>query len=241
MKQRNSLYFVAFIMLFVLVMPQNMTAKKIMYKHHQYKGDVSKEQIPQGKGEIDIAGIVIKGIFDATNITNASFEKEWLRYEGNVTYNESQRITLKAGGKFTKYYYVRPNLNDKKSTEEILLEDTEIDNNDLNNNVAKIQIEIKMQDVPTELNPPIVKYEVPIHLSKLRDNNGTDIFRFIAPSELMSGEVTFEDYKDEQERIWNYTSKRILGYSNRFFHTYKVTYPDGSYSSNETGGKIVKP
>jgi len=265
MKQRSFLIFVAFIMLFALVMPQNMTAKKIMYKHHQYKGDVSKEQIPQGKGEIDIAGIVIKGIFDATNITNAYFERDWLKYEGDVTFSESKSVTLKTGGKFTRYYYeensiriyphnasttyVYPNelANNKKSITEILSEDIEIDNDGLLKDVVKIPIKTEMKGVPLELYPPVVTLDIPIPLFKFtkwvdkiqnNENNGGDIYLHVVPSQILSREIPVKDYKDDEGRVWNYMIDP-RGYSNNV--TYKVTYPDGSYSSNETGGKIVKP
>ena len=216
-----------------------------MYKHHQYKGDVSKEQIPQGKGEIDIAGIVIKGIFDGNSITNASFERDWLRYEGDVTFNESKSVILKAGGKFTKYYYeensiriyrhdasttyVYPNelANNRRSITETLSEDVEIDNDGILKDVVKIPIKVEMTGVPLEL------YKFTKWIEQW-PNNGGEVYLHVITYLFLSGGVPIENYKDEEGRVWNYVSSR-----NNI--VYKVIYPDGSYSSNETGGKIVKP
>ena len=44
--------------------PQGVMAKKIVYLGHQYKGDINKEKVPEGEGEIEINGLTIKGMFN---------------------------------------------------------------------------------------------------------------------------------------------------------------------------------
>ena len=276
------------------VMTQSVMAKKIMYKHHQYSGKLSKENIPQGKGEIDISGIVIKGMFDGTSISGASFERDWLRYDGEITFNESNRITLKAGGILTKYYYegiriydeknvsslsyedlpdnskidkakyeayiakypvyVYPNElpQSRKSITETLSDDIEIENDDLLKDIVKIPISVEMKGVPLELWPPTVQQEIKIplkrytkwkamHVGTVYGNDGGEIYLHVLTPQLKSGKVSISNYKDENGRIWDYIYEPEKGYSSKEKIAYKVTFPDGSYCSSETKGKIVKP
>lgn len=239
--------------LFAISFPSNVMAKKIMYKHHMYKGQVSKDNIPQGKGTIDISGIVIKGMFNGTLITEASFGRDWLRYEGNITFDESKQITLKAGGIITRYYYEFniQHVGDcvfrdalvrwRKSLIETLSEDIKIDNNDILNDTIYVPYSFEMEGVPLELFPPKFIMKVPIPLKKYlvygTDQEVMIHLRRNHWEEIEKSEKYVNDFLDEDGRIWNYR-RDPRGYAPTY---YKVTFPDGSYCSNETNGRIIKP
>ena len=116
----------------------------------------------------------------------------------------------------------------------MLEEDYTIDNNEPLFSNLEITTPIEMTHVPAELNPPVaqVKMYVPLKRFDRWDTtmnrvNGY-IFLYIAPSDYFSN--GFKDYKDSEGRVWDY----------EYNQGYKVTYPDGSYASNKTNGKIIK-
>ena len=247
---------------FAICMPNSTMAKKIMYKHHQYKGAVNKENIPQGKGVIEISGFVIKGMFDGTSISNASFQKDHLYYQGGITFNESNSITLKAGGKLTRYYYegigiytssVEKELyvystelalpQYRKSVTETLSNDLEIDNDYLLNDVVKVPTTVEMKGVPLELWPPKkVQHEIIIPKKKFKLNNKeSDIYIYVLTEKMKSGKVLVRNYKDEEGRIWDYLYEPKGDYDSKEKIEYKVVFPDGTYCSSATSGERVKP
>lgn len=79
--------------------------KKLKYLNHRYYGQVVKKT-PMGEGEITIAGIKISGTFENKTIKNAMLRGNWCSFEGDITYDETDIIVLKAGGDFRYYYYV---------------------------------------------------------------------------------------------------------------------------------------
>ena len=80
-------------------------AKQKKYLNHRYYGQVVKKT-PMGEGEITIAGIKISGTFEDKTIKNAMLRSNWCSFEGDITYDETDIIVLKAGGDFRYYYYV---------------------------------------------------------------------------------------------------------------------------------------
>lgn len=80
--------------------------KKITYFGHEYKGEVV-DNAPKGHGTMVFNGFTIEGIFSGNEVTDAhitvgDFE---VGYEGTLTYNESQKVILKAGGTLTTDVY----------------------------------------------------------------------------------------------------------------------------------------
>lgn len=258
--------------LFLLIgTPQSVMAKKVVYLGHQYKGNVNKDKVPEGEGEIEINGLTIRGTFIGSTISDASFETSWIKYEGNVTFDDSNIITFKKGGVFTRFYYFSKDLrgvsNEKlildeerinklreigreitfglvypselstvqNKTSKTLEEDYLIDSDGLMKAKMEILIPIEMTYVPSELNPPVAQLKLNIPLTKfdrwdnvLNRENG-NIYLYVVPSNCFDN--GFKDYKDSEGRVWDY----------EYNQGYKVTYPDGSFASNKTNGKIVNP
>lgn len=240
--------------LFLLIgLSQSVMAKKVVYLGHQYKGKVNNEDVPEGKGEINIDGVIINGIFNGSTITNATHETSWLKYEGEVTFYDSNKITFKKGGLFTRYYYNSDDVRGvdiktgrgcvypselakvRKEISNLLEEDYTIENNESLFSNLEITTPIEMTYVPAELNPPVaqVKMYVPLKRFDRWDTtmnrvNGY-LFLYIAPSDYFRN--GFKDYKDSEGRVWDY----------EYNQGYKVTYPDESFASNKTNGKIVNP
>jgi hypothetical protein len=80
--------------------------KKITYFGHEYKGEVV-DNAPKGHGTMVFNGFTIEGTFSGNEVTDAhitvgDFE---VGYEGTLTYNESQKVILKAGGTLTTDVY----------------------------------------------------------------------------------------------------------------------------------------
>lgn len=233
---------------------QNASAKKIVYLGHEYNGKVNKQNIPEGKGKIDIGGLIIEGFFEGNTINDATFSTEWLSYNGTVTYDRDMKIVLKQGGKFIKYYY---NQNDirtapaeattyrqpiiyksslqgvkKRSVTENLDTDKEVDKDLLYKETLKLPVSFEMEDVPNELNPPHVDTtrDYPLIKYRIWDNhlNNDEMFAYVVPTKVSKWGI---DYKDEQNRLWYYSREEVKGEKSPKV-TYKVTYPDGSFYSN---------
>lgn len=95
----------------VMAMPQEVVAKikNTKYLGHQYYGEVNNQKIPEGEGQITINDLVIKGIFAGQMVTDATIEKAMGSnkrvFKGAVTFDESDKITMKAGGVMTTPYF----------------------------------------------------------------------------------------------------------------------------------------
>ncbi len=115
MRNKSILMLIAIIAMMGAIQSEAAEAKikKLKYLEHQYLGEVIKK-IPMGEGKITIAGIDITGTFEDKTIKNASLDCNWCAFEGDITYDETDTIVLKAGGHFKYYYYVcdyRPKLD----------------------------------------------------------------------------------------------------------------------------------
>lgn len=232
---------------------QLVNAKKIVYLGHEYNGKVNNQNIPEGKGKIDIGGLTVEGVFSGKTINEASFNTEWLTYYGTITYDRGNKVTLKQGGKFIKYYY---NENDirtapaeattyhqpiiylsslqgvkKRSFTENLDADREVDKDSLYKETLKYSNSFEMENVPTELNPPHIDTTIDFPLIKYRlwDNrlNDKEMCAYVVPSEMSK---SVNKYKDKQGRIWYYGEAGLLkvkfGKGQPTY--YKVIYPNKS-------------
>ncbi len=93
----------------MLTVPQDTAAKKIEYLGHTYNGKVNKQKIPEGLGELTVKGLTIEGTFADRTVTDAIVKiKDGTplnnTFNGTITYDESDKIRLKAGGSFTRWY-----------------------------------------------------------------------------------------------------------------------------------------
>ncbi len=249
-------------LLFAVGSPQTLFAKKIVFLGHEYKGDVNDKNMPEGKGQIYIGGIIIKGVFDGKTINEATFQTDWLSFNGTITYDRDNKIVLKENGTFNKYYYkwedvkfgnqgyLEPSslVGKKRIVNENLNEDKVYDTDLINRDTLRLPYSFKMVDVPNELTPPNVEtfVEVPLHLysfgyyghkdGELRayifDENHHDI-PWAETVKRVQG------YKDEQGRIWNYIKGWEIN-GNVTPTYYAVTYPNRSvYVSNGTWQVVV--
>lgn len=100
----------------VMALPQEASAKKIEYLGHAYNGKVNKQGVPEGKGIMIINDLEVRGVFADRTVTDASVHylvqqgKYWggdSNFTGTVIFDESDKITLKAGGKLNIKYYER--------------------------------------------------------------------------------------------------------------------------------------
>lgn len=110
-KKTIKLLFAALLVV-VMVMPHEAVAKKVTYLGHYYNGKLNKNKVPEGKGEMNVGGLVITGVFDDRVVTDAVVRimdeiegPHNCRFCGTVNYDESEYITLNAGGLFFTRYY----------------------------------------------------------------------------------------------------------------------------------------
>lgn len=110
-KKTIKLLFAALLVV-VMVMPHEAVAKKVTYLGHYYNGKLNKNKVPEGKGEMNVGGLVIAGVFDDRVVTDAVVRimdeiegPHNCRFCGTVNYDESENITLNAGGLFFTRYY----------------------------------------------------------------------------------------------------------------------------------------
>ena len=245
------------LLLIALLLPLMVGAKKLTYLGHQYDGKVNGQNIPEGKGKIDIGGLIIEGMFNGKTINDATFKTEWLKFDGTITYDRDDEITLKQGGSLTMYYYIREeirplvmgnyklqlSLNNMagktKSTIEKLNEDMIVNRNSLIKMTLKLPFTFEMKGVPSELNPPLtVSKKAEYELGKYEiygQHYGDDgMYAYLVSSDQES-QCFVKDYKDNEGRSWTYVGSydaSFIGGGKREMQ-FIVTYPDGSqYVSN---------
>lgn len=98
-------------LLFAMSMTQNVMAKKKIYLGHEYKGKLNKQKRPEGQGTINVGDLLIRGIFNDRSVTDAEViiadhieGPHNCRFNGTITYDESNNIVLKADGIFSTRY-----------------------------------------------------------------------------------------------------------------------------------------
>lgn len=242
-------------LIMALGMNQNVMAKTITYLGHEYSGKVNDRNMPEGKGKITIGELIIKGDFSDKTISNASFETQWLKYNGVVEYSRENEIILKRGGIFTKYYYnardiertgVKNQLYDYslagklKSKEEPLSQDVKTDYERLKKEPFRLNYSFKAEGIPSELDPPelfnsMVEYSLEeYNVRNMGYQFVKNIFAYVIDTE--SNNVTeIKKYKDEKNRIWDYKKDWQQNVS------FLVTYPDSSQYASDGSWTLKYP
>ena len=235
---------------FAMVAPQNVVAKdkKVKYLGHTYKGGVGSNKIPNGNGVMNVGGLLIEGIFDSNSAVDAEVCKDKLqegsqlaKFNGTITYDESENITLKAGGKMIIYYYPHKSgkISERKEITEILSEDRIVNSDNFEPSEMKIKYSIKPIDVSRVLNPPTKatgyytlklqefglyeKYNEYFPSGRTEEKyRKVNVMAFVDLSDKeKEAEMKIVNYKDEEGRIWNWERMPRIKWS--------VVYPDGSY------------
>lgn len=213
-------------------MPESVMAKKVNYLGHEYKGEVNKNKIPTGKGQINVNGLIINGTFDGQTVKDATAHV-WkdgysTAYGGTITYDESDNVTLKAGGIIsTSYFATRTKV---KAYDEILKEDKVVNANNFETKSLRLPYTLDSHSIPNELNPPkefTYYYEVPQKYHTI--NNGESLLAFVDDLSFDGIYRNFRaEVKDSEDRDWNYTIRKV---DHNYRHSFTVKYPDGSYYS----------
>lgn len=238
----------------VMAMPHEAIAKrkKVQYLGHYYKGEVNKQKLPEGQGEMNIGGLLISGIFNGNSATNAEVctsNYGNCKFRGTITFDESNNITLKSGGLFiTEYYVYKESLH--YATDEVFKNVESLTKDHVVNADTFEKKELKMKcSVSTDsemlwyryLNGP-KELEVPIYPreGRLYDKEKYDMVKgyserkqeiFVKPVYIDQ----FSDIKDDQGRIWSCS-----------FPSYSVLFPDGTeitdkeWKSKRSDGIIIR-
>jgi len=239
----------------LLGMSQNVMAKKITYLGHYYNGKVNKQKIPEGEGDIAIADVAILGTFNANNITHAKIEEDWIKISGAISFDESDRITVKAGSIISSNVYSSSSIKEIRSEDDLknnrwvmshvfqkkLKKDSIVD---LASTHADFYVSTKMGDfvpnpptvisqVPAELVPIEISYDVKDIWGKKTGQTAkrqTKIYKI----EKKIEEYRLDNYKDEFGRIWNVSGPQNNGVG----CIGKVVYPNGDYVETDGWGDI---
>lgn len=123
---RNRLYFLlalTFYCLSICNLDAKSAVKKVTYFGHEYKGEVV-DNAPKGHGTMLFNGFTIEGTFSGNEVTDAhitvgDFE---VGYEGTLTYNESQKVILQAGGALTADVYEYASIPNSKMKHNVVVE-----------------------------------------------------------------------------------------------------------------------
>lgn len=239
-----------------LLSSQSMMAKKLVYLGHNYDGKV-KNKVPEGEGEIFVGNLKILGTFSANTVTNASVS--WydqtipnVMFLGTVIFDESNDITLKAGGMFKTFYF--PNkydhrIDDRKSFDETLAEDRitsslSVDSlfnpktlkipythSEKNNDNADLNYNLNYNgfNIPNYLTVKEYKYvrlediECPIDQWG-RYKVKTKAFIYEKPYWDVKKPIIMKDFKDNEGRTWN-INYDVYNHES----TWTVSYPGGSW------------
>lgn len=195
--------------------------KQITYLNHTYTGKIEKK-VPLGGGQIEISGINLTGIFIDNTIIGAEFTNGPLTFKGNITFDESDMITLKKGGSIWTEYYHYGEASPKFSVHQ-LSTDSIIDPNNFLINELPMTYSYEL-NVPKELFPApslTAPYTIKLKSGKFID---------LSPEEKKSLEaINLNAYKDNAGRLWDY---------NKAGNTYKVTYQDGGFISSNNPNRM---
>lgn len=227
--------------------------KKVEYLGHMYEGQVNKDKVPEGNGTMNIGGLIIKGKFQGTEVSDAKvyMEKEsdsFFRttYSGMINYDQSNNVTLKATGNMTVCYFISKGGDsaDYKPEEsrralEKLKEDQIL--NIENFNPEELTVSSYVPDLSlggsfSKLNPPQVTLNNTVKPSKIRlaeqkdpnnpyasDNTTIKLVKAFIANPN-DQKQKLEGYKDNEGRVWEYRRNK-----NQNRVKFKVTYPNGSY------------
>lgn len=238
-----------------------INAKKLMYLGHQYDGKVNDQNIPEGKGKIVIGELTIGGMFNGKTINDATFKTDWLKYDGVITYDREDAVTLKKGGAFTLFYYIKEEIHPIEyqsetriqldrltgkayDVKEELDEDLVITKDSLYNIILKLPFKFEPKGIPAELNPPsIVNKKAEYNLRKygIEGDYRGEIYAYIVSNEK-DIECFVKDYKDEEGRSWSYIGeyKDVFGRYKRDM-SYLVSYPDDCQYTSSGSWLVAYP
>lgn len=257
--KKNSILLYAITLLIAFCCTPSVMAKKITYLGHYYKGKV-KNNIPEGEGGILIADVAASGTFNANNITNAKIEEDWIKITGEISFDESDRITVKAGSNISSTVYLSSTMKSIRTEENLkkgfgvvsyvfqktLEKDSIVD---LASTHADFSVSTKvyelapypptiMSQIHAELVPIEVSYDVKVPTigggyTRQTEKRQTKIYKI--EKSIEETEYRLDNYKDKVGRIWNvYGPIR----TNRGKCAGKVTYPNGSYIETDEHGNI---
>lgn len=250
---KRSLFFLT-CLFFMICTPQSTMAKvkKVVYMGHNYKGEVNNNKEPEGEGRMgfgDLAngGFVLNGLFNLNTVTNGTIDESIVKLRGTFVFDESNTVILKAGGTLS-YVIIQVNeynRTDKEGEREItdtISSDLRISQEYFQNlKTCEVTYSIKPTDIERELNPPtefLVKQILPLkkysEYSKITQKY-YDQIGFVDLSEAERKQLRISNFTDNQGRKWDYH------YTGTTATEYTVTYPDGSYASNTTNGKVINP
>lgn len=235
MNKRTFKFFVVAILATTIAMPQGAMAKtkKMQYLGHFYHGEVNKKKVPEGQGVMNVGGLLIKGVFSDHSATNAEVclsNYGNCSFNGTVTFDESDNIKLKTGGKYTTQYYIANNQDsynvaDAKNHESILTIDRVVNASTFERKVLSlkrpVQLNFRSRIDFGQLNPPKEVMES-IHLTKATVHTKYSVHEqeiFIMPN---GPETELYRYKDTNGRIWTFTSA----------NNYSIEFPDGTEINN---------
>ena len=239
-------------LIMALGMSQSVMAKekKVKYLGHNYKGEVNDKKVPAGKGVMNVNGLMIEGDFSDHSVSNAEVWRTTVlgtsntSFSGNITYDESENIVLKAGGVISTKCYRRDHYNsillekEPDYVKETLKEDRIVNSStfetkkltlsyNINNYASSIFRYVDALQLPTLS----ASYTVGLnHIASYGNNGDMDIFASINhyDGDNRIKPIKVENYKDSEGRIWEYTAEP-RGSSKNPDEKLIVKYPNGSY------------
>ena len=195
----------------VMAMPQNLEAKdkKVKYLGHNYQGAVDNNKVPAGNGTMNVNGLLIEGIFDGHSATDAEvWRTSYLgtsttSFKGTITYDESENITLKAGGTIsTSYYYGKFGNHDNKGyVKETLKEDRMVNSSNFEPQSIKMSYTFR-PNIDKKLNPPsefTTNYTLTLQDYEHSEKGADGYYRTVK-------EKRFLDLKDEEKEKYQVIS-----------------------------------
>ena len=148
-----------FALIAALIVPEQLLSKT--YLGHHYYGNLEKK-VPKGEGSICIGNVSkslrIDGTFDGQNVYNATAyictgyidKNNSTTFKGDVYFDESDNITLKAGGIIDIEYYVwspsRRGFLETKVFSRVLEKDELVNLANFEPSIIKVDIELPLPD-----------------------------------------------------------------------------------------------
>jgi hypothetical protein len=200
---------------------------------------------------MNVNGLMIEGDFSDHSVSNAEVWRTTVlgtsntSFSGNITYDESENIVLKAGGVISTKCYRRSRSNgtvlleeEPDYVKETLKEDRIVNSStfetkeltlsyNINNYASSILSKADALQLPTLS----ASYTVGLnHIASYGNNGDMDIFASINHYDGYERikPIKVENYKDSEGRIWKYTAEP-RGSRNKPDEKLIVKYPNGSY------------
>lgn len=231
----------------VMAMPQNAVAKekKVTYLGHEYQGEVDENNNPCGKGVMNVGGLIIEGFFDPNSAKEALvYKHDYInnpktKYQGTVLFDESDGITLAAGGTYLFFIYYKVNsdniintskddgfwLNVKltRDCSEINYDSFELDEMPVKDKFKPV-FNFRDPDDLKELNPSELPFLLHLKMKsyyekdKKQNDKLVPVKAFVYSDNYKKPDSVVNS-KDDQGRIWNWKGS----------NSWSVIYPDSSF------------